>query len=341
VETIRRWQESDPSGRASLRAGQILSHHEQYETALPYLREAAAHAPYLYDARLAQANAEFHLGHYDAVLQLLNQLTPPADDPEYQLLRAATLDKLDRFDEALEAYRRAIRSQPRREVTYLELGLFFVNHLAYDAALENDRAAQKVLPQSLNLALAEAITLNLAGRREESYTKLREIEGRWPEQDLPYILAGISAYTAYRYDAARAEFEKAAALESSNPLAYYYLALLDSESPQSDTAEPLRWARMAVEGDPSFALAHMLLGKLYRRQGKLEEARKSLEEAVRLQPNLADAHYLLGRTYAELGDPARAEMETRESERWHREVHQVSPEKQSVLHLLVQVEPAR
>ncbi len=73
----------------------------------------------------------------------------------------------------------------------------------------------------------------------------------------------------------------------------------------------------------------------------MQEARKNLEEAVHLQPNLADAHYLLGRTYAELGDSARAEKESRESERWHREVHQVSPEKQSVLRLLVEVEPAR
>ncbi len=239
------------------------------------------------------ADAEFHLGRSEAALKLLAPLKPPPDAAgEYQLLRAVILDKLQRFEDALAAYQQAIRLQPRQEGPYFELGLFFVNHLAYDAALENFRAAQKILPQSFKLALAEAIVLNLAGRREEAFARLRSIQGRWPEQDWSYILAGISAYTAYRFEDSRREFEKATALDSSNPLTYYYLALLESQSSQPKLSEAVRWAELAVEGDPTFAQAHFLLGKLYKTLGRAAEARQSLEKAVHLQPNLAEAHYL-------------------------------------------------
>ena len=73
--------------------------------------------------------------------------------------------------------------------------------------------------------------------------------------------------------------------------------------------------------------------------GRADAARENLEAAVRLQPTLAEAHYLLARLYAEMGDTARAESETRESIRWHREVH-VSPGQQDLMQLLVRVDPA-
>jgi tetratricopeptide (TPR) repeat protein len=338
-ESIRQWLARDATGQAALKVGMALARHGDYEGAIPYFSQAAEDKELSYPAQMSLADAQFHLGRYEAALALLSQLTPPADNVDYYSLRASILDKLQRYEEALATYQQAIRVQPLKESPYIELGLFFVEHQAFDAAIEDFRAAQKVLPRSLKLALAEAIVLNLAGHREDSFQKLRGIEKRWPEQDWPYILAGISAYTAYHYEDSRREFEKAAALESSNPLTYYYLALLDTASPQDDSSEALRWAEMAVKNDPSFAQARLLLGKIYNRQGKTNEARQNLEEAVRLEPNLADAHYLLSRIYAQLGETASAEAQRHESERWHRDVHQVSPEKENILRLLIQVEP--
>lgn len=338
-ESIRQWLTQDASGQAALKAGTAMARHGDYDAAIPYFSQAANHPALAFVAQVRMADAKFHLGQYAPALALLSQLTPPLDDADYYLLRASILDKLQRYEEALASYELAIRAQPRQENPYLELGLFFVAHQAFDAAIEDFRAAQKVLPQSLKLAVGEAIVLNLAGHREDSFERLRGIEKRWPEQDWPYILAGISAYTAYRYEDSRREFEKAAALESTNPLTYYYLALLDTASPQGDSAEALRWAEMAVKDDPQFAQGRLLLGKIYNRQGKTAEALENLEEAVRLEPNLADAHYLLSRIYAQLGETTRAETERSESERWHREVHQVSPDKENIVRLLVEVEP--
>ena len=337
--TIQKWLAADKSGLAALKVAQLLAQHGDYEAAIQYFREARQHQAHYYSAQMGLAEAESRLGRPESALQTLEQLKASSDDADYHLLRAAILDKLQKFQEALASYQLSIRAQPQRETPYLELGLFLVRHRAFAAALEDFRAAEKVLPQSLRLALAEAIVLNLAGKRGDSYEKLKEIEGRWPEQDWPYILAGISAYTAYLFDDARREFEKAAALESTNPLTYYYLALLESQSSQKDLHEALRWAELAVQGDPDFAQARYLLGSLYVSLGRADAARENLEAAVRLQPTLAEAHYLLARLYAEMGDTARAESETRESIRWHREVH-VSPGQQDLMQLLVRVDPA-
>jgi tetratricopeptide (TPR) repeat protein len=334
---IKKWISADGGPETSLKIGEILVDHDQHKAAVPYLEAALQSPKYAPEARLALANAKFQLQEYASALGVLEAVPPPARDLSYDLLRGAIFDKLQRYGDALAAYQQAIKTHPDDERSYLELGLFFVNHQAYDAAIENYRAAAKRLPDSLRIAVAEAIAQNLAGQRQESYEKLRAIEVRWPEQDLPYILAGISAYTAYRFGDARQEFEKAAALESANPLTYYYLALIDSESPEGNPREMLRWAQMAAAGDPNLAEAQLLLGKLYKRLGNGQDARHCLERAIQLQPNLAEAHYLLGRIYAESGESALAEVETRESQRWHREVHAVSPEKEKVVRLLVEI----
>ena len=337
-ETIQKWLAADQTGLAALQVGGLFAQHADYEAAIQYFRQAVNDEASRYAAQIGLADAEFRLGRPESALQTLQGLRPQAGDADYHLLRAAILDKLQKFQDALAAYQQAIRAQPKQETPYFDLGLFFVRHQAFDAAEENFRASQRVLPQSLRLALAEAIVLNLAGKRAESSEKLQEIEKRWPEQDSPYIVAGISAYTAYRFEEARREFEKAESLESANPLTYYYLALINSTSNPADRMETLHWAEMAVAGDPTFAQAQALLGRLYKELGRNEEARKCLEEAVRLQPDLSDAHYLLSRVYSDLGDAARAEGEIRESQRWHREISQVSPEKENVLRLLVKVD---
>jgi tetratricopeptide (TPR) repeat protein len=339
---IRQWLDADTTGQSALRIGEIFAARNDDERAAEQFRRALEQPSLKFAASLELAEAESRLGKNEEALALVEPLEPPADAAvDYQLLRASILDRLERYNEALDAYEKAIQLDPRQENSYLELGVFFVRHVAYNAAVEDFRAAERILPQALRLALAEAIVLNLAGHREESYQKLQSIEARWPEQDLPYILAGISAFTAYRADDARREFEKAAALDSTNPLTFYYLALLDTQSGQSEGSEAVRWAELAVKGDPSFAQARLLLGKLYRTLGKNSEARENLEAAVRIEPNLAEAHYLLGRIYAEQGDAARADAETQESIRWHREVHQVSPDKENIQRLLVDIGPSR
>jgi tetratricopeptide (TPR) repeat protein len=134
-----------------------------------YLSAALQSLGHAEETRLAFANAKFQLKDYASALGVLEAVPPPASDPSYSLLCAAILDKLQRYPEALAAYQQAIKSRPDDERSYLELGLFFVNHQAYDASLENYQSAEKRLPDSMRLAVAEAIAQNLAGHREQSY----------------------------------------------------------------------------------------------------------------------------------------------------------------------------
>lgn len=340
-KVIQEWIAKDTNGSVRLRVGEILLAHGQNEAAIQYFNQAAEHDQVRTEARLELGRAQFRSGRFETALEILDSIPPRVDlAAQHALLRAAILDKLGRYDAALASYQQAVRATPQQESTYFELGLFFVRHLAFDAAAEVFQAARKNLPASLNLALAEAISLNLAGRLEDASTKLREMQSQWPEQDSPYVLAGIAAYTAYKFDDFRREFEKALALGLANPLVPFYLATLESQSAAGNLDEALRWAQTAVAGDATSAQGQYLLGTLLKRSKRNDEARHCLEKAVSLQPSLAEAHFLLAQLYAESGDTARAEAERRESERWHREVNQISPDREAIQKLLINVVPS-
>ena len=61
------------------------------------------------------------------------------------------LDRLKRDHKTLDAYRKAIQLDRRQENSDLELGAFFVRHVAYEAAVEEFRAAEKIPPEALQL----------------------------------------------------------------------------------------------------------------------------------------------------------------------------------------------
>jgi len=71
--------------------------------------------------------------------------------------------------------------------------------------------------------------------------------------------------------------------------------------------------REAIEADGGFAEAYARLGILYRRLGRLEDARASLAEALEITPKNSEYLYAMGATLFDLGDYGRAERSFRES----------------------------
>lgn len=66
-----------------------------------------------------------------------------------------------------------------------------------------------------------------------------------------------------------------------------------------------------LAANPRAALPRMIAGMLHWNAGRMEDARRELEEAVRLAPASSEAHCNLGRLSSELGDSTGAEMNLR------------------------------
>jgi len=83
-----------------------------------------------------------------------------------------------------------------------------------------------------------------------------------------------------------------------------YNNLANALAKQGKVNDAIRAAEQALKVQPDYGIAHYNLGNLYMQTGRPDLARRHFEEALRLLPNYADAHSNYGQLLAERGDLA-------------------------------------
>ena len=110
-----------------------------------------------------------------------------------------------------------------------------------------------------------------------------------------------AALTPTDAEAAVRELERAVALAPASLNAQFNLAVAYGASPAQGLAKEIAQLRKVIELSPSFARAHLALGKAQLRDGNVPDAIAELQEAARLEPKSGEAHYQLGLALARAG----------------------------------------
>jgi tetratricopeptide (TPR) repeat protein len=126
--------------------------------------------------------------------------------------------------------------------------------------------------------------------------------------DARWTLAlGMAEFGRRAYDAARAAFERALALDPDLVEARFHLGLIARE--QGRTADAIGALSAVVARDPAHRAAHLEIGTLYLSTGDLGRARSHLECAAGLNPDDPAPHYQLALLARREGDTDRARGE--------------------------------
>ncbi len=232
-------------------------------------------------ALLLQSDAPMALlglaGYYDAVddhdaaLEALARM--PTDSAQHisaQISTARVLDRMDRFDEAMEILDALVIAAPRREV-FLARATILHNRKRYlDAAEEYTRA------------------ITTAGESRP---------GDW----YLFYYRGMVRERAKQWPRAEADFKRALKLNPDQPNVLNYLGYSWIDQGMN-LDEALKLVKRAVELRPKDGDIVDSLGWAYYRLGRYEEAVKTLERAVELRPeepviqdHLGDAYWKVGR----------------------------------------------
>jgi Flp pilus assembly protein TadD len=163
--------------------------------------------------------------------------------------------------------------------------------------------SQKV-SNPLNDLLDEAQHAIDTNNFEAAVPPLNKFIAEQPEVAFAHFQLGY-AYTALkRSDEARAEYERAMALDPKMPEPALNLGILLIEKEPAGAVAPLR---KAVELLPSQSRPRFLLGSALERSGDFSAAAKAFEGALRLDSRDAEALAHLGSLYLRLSRPADAE----------------------------------
>ncbi len=189
------------------------------------------------------------------------------------------------YRQSISFYETAIRLEPRVLMPYVNIS-FAYNALGLnDQAEQSLRKACEIDAESLEANLNLGLLLGEMGRFEEAGTHLKKAAELDPESPVAVYNLGVISAQSGRMEVAIDYLRRAYRLEPENPQYGYSLAFyLEQGGNTPDSVDILR--RMARQETP-YVDAIFLLGEIYLKQGKTEEARVLYQGALsngRLSP---------------------------------------------------------
>ena len=182
---------------------------------------------------------------------------------------------------------------------YYQLAVQLQQRFHYASAVELIRLAQANEGTTARvLYVAGTSCLNLDPQAAEPIEFLRKAVALEPRFDKAYYMLGRAYARRGDLEGALEAYQEAVRL---HPDPSYFVSLgrtLAKSSPDRAIAA----YEQALALDPSYAEAHLELGRLFVQMKSLEKARTQLEKAIELEPDFYEADYLLGRLLYSMGD---------------------------------------
>ena len=253
--------------------------------------------------------------HKDQACVLACLKKPPAEpSADYFAVAARGYMLLGRKQEAVQAMEQAVKRSPGRYEYLMQQGWLYQRVGDQVSAVESFLRASQINPQSSDVFYELGMSFFFAKENERAIRHFKRALQLDPKNDKAEFMIGVVDIWMDQLPEAKLHFENALKLQPRNAhyLLHYGVLLsrlkeLDPAPGKLDDHDPAFVSMLeARKIDPSNPLTRYQLGKLYRKMGKLAEAREELEAAVRLRPNLSPALYQLGLLYRQLGEEPKA-----------------------------------
>ena len=247
---------------------------------------------------------------YNAALRefrMAAKLNP--DEKQYSYNEALTLIRLDRYDEADQAFERATDLQEGGYLRQVYAELISVNrarklyndgcdameNLDSTQAMDLFKAALKLRPDMVEAHVNLGVLYRMQGDGLSQMKHSQEAVRLKPDMPDAHYNLGLAYSDAKMHSQAIAEFKQAIELKPSFKDAHFNLgtALYRIENYTDAAAE----FEKCLELSPNWFEAHLNLGTCYLKTGSVDGAIYHFDKAAQLRPDSAEAHYDLGEAH--------------------------------------------
>ena len=254
-----------------------------------------ADAPASLEALVREAQADLKAERYlEARQKLTRAVERNVRDPALWSYLGIAHERLNEFDQAIEAFRKAALLAPSDAQTYLNLGLLYWRKGDVNESLDYYRKGLQLSPNDAKGNENYALLLMRIGRYQEAIDPLLRVKKEKPA-DLSIRVALIESF--FRGGMLlEGETETQEVLNSriASPAEQVKLAVALIEDSQPEMAEQA--LKKALSAEPNLGDGHGVLGLLYEKRGKYDQAAQELQRAVQLSPESLKYALALGQT---------------------------------------------
>jgi tetratricopeptide (TPR) repeat protein len=249
------------------------------------------------------AFALFSAGRYAASVARLEQLkTNEAPNAEVLDLLGADYGKLDRVQDALDAYRAACDAAPKDPENYIDLVFYAMEHSSDGAAIKVLDTAIARNPNSSELLTVRGSIYSFIGQPERAEQDFTQAEKADPKSGYGVVGRSLAVRDQGKSSEAEAQLREELKRQSNDAEAKYFLAeIMMNDANFSDYAGVRKLLEDALRQRPDDPNVLLMLGTTYLEQKDPKAALPLLLRAQRIDPNGVSILNRLLQVYRALG----------------------------------------
>ena len=220
------------------------------------------------------------------------------EDAIAQFFLGVAYGNLGHYDDAISAYREALRINPEDAYAWFNLGNAYRNLDRYDDAISAYREALRINPEDAEAWNNLGFAYGELYHYDDAISAYREALRINPEEAESWYNFGLAYYNLDRYDDAIAAYREALKINPEHANAWNNLGTAYDDINRYDDA--IAAFREALRINPEYAYAWYNLGNTYDDLGRYDDAIVAYREALRINPEEAYAWYNLGIAYLNL-----------------------------------------
>ena len=291
------------------------------------------------DLMLVRAQALSDCGRYNEARELLATMPGAEKSAPRQSLLGDIEEKSGNFREAAEHYARAVQIEPTEANVWI-LGLEFLRHLSFDAAIPEFEAAEMKFPQSPRIKLGMGVAYFGSRSYAKSIPVFADLLGLDPGNALYAELLGLACTKLIHEEKPRCQalISYAQTHPRDAKASTYAATVLLEDGRAEQLLEARKLLAAGIAADPKMAEPRYQLGILQQKMGDWAASIPNLESALTLKPGFAGAHYRLALAYSHCGQKQQAQRELALYQQYHeREEKEFDRRIQQITTLLVEV----
>ena len=301
--------------------GLLEARQEHYKQAIVFYRKALIGAPHMRSLHLNLGLALFKAGELKPAIMEFGPLlkSAPPNSPEVDRLDVL----LGMAYYGLQDYARAVpylKAAAARDPQNLELRLTLAHSCLwskqYQCVLDT---YHEILLQNAESAEADMLAGEALDSLKDPAGAIKQfraaVQSNPKEPDVHFGL-GYLLWTQRQYPEAATELQAELVNDPNHAMALTYLGDAELQLNNPESARPL--LEKAIRINPSVELAHLDLGVLLSDAGHDGEGLRELQIAARLAPGDTDVHWRLGRLYRKMGRMQEAKLEFSKANSLHK-----------------------
>ncbi|MEW5895203.1 MAG: tetratricopeptide repeat protein [Candidatus Omnitrophota bacterium] len=230
----------------------------------------------------------------------LGKKISPTDADKYASLSVA-YERLERYNEAIDALKKAIQGNPNNAHFFFRLGMMYFNQQEKDQAVEALKRAIEIDPLYYEVYYNLGIFYVKEGCHLEASQMFLKATHVKPGEAQAYRELADSCFSMGDYKEALEYFDKVISLSKGDAYSHYRKGCILGEYFDKNE-EAFESLRTAVRIQKDFFDAQFQLGKACLHLKRYKDSIRAFKEVLLLEKDNIQAHFYLGFSYAMLKD---------------------------------------